>query len=456
MPTEVDILERLDRQLRGCRRKLKTEDEYYEGEQPLKYMAPALEAEVGARVTQLVINWPRMITDAYENVADIEGFQVPDTPGGDDLLWQLWKLNDGAIQSQQAHLESLIHGRSYGIVGAGDGADDPPVLSVEHPLQMTVHRDPRSRLIDQALKRWKDDDGTNWASLYLPKLTLKYRKKRGDRGWTEVDRDDHELPMPPVTVLLNRGRMLRHFGVSEFHDIIPLADAANKMATDMMISGEFHAMPRRWVVGMTAEDFEDEDGNQMSTWSAVAGRLWGTKKKPGDVQYGQFPEADLSNFHNTLKVLAQLAAQLAYLPQDYMSFTSDNPTSADAMRASESRKVKRAERQHTGWNPGWRDIARLMLYFETGRLDVNWRRIETIWRDPATPTVAQKADATVKLTGGKPIIPPQQARIDLGYTPTEIDNMDKWDKENAAAASGFNAVSELFRQPQLELEGAPA
>ena len=38
---------------------------------------------------------------------------------------------------------------------------------------------------------------------------------------------------------------------AEIEAIIGLADAANKMATDMMVSGEYHAMPRRWAFGST-------------------------------------------------------------------------------------------------------------------------------------------------------------------------------------------------------------
>ena len=129
---------------------------------------------------------------------------------------------------------------------------------------MVAHRDPKTRKVAAALKRWKDDDRVEWASLYLPDDTIQFIRKRG-QGWVEDSRDNHQLGRPPVAVLLNRGRLLRQLGISEFHDIIPVADAANKMATDMMISGEFHAMPRRWAIGMTAEDFEDESGNPMST-----------------------------------------------------------------------------------------------------------------------------------------------------------------------------------------------
>lgn len=435
--TPEETLRALDKALAADRRRLERYDAYYEGRQPLRYMAPALEAEIGDRITQLVINWPRIGADAYENRLDIEGFRYSRDASADDAIWDLWQANDGDEQSQQAHLESLVSGRCYVIVGSGDSPDDPPVFTVEHPLQVITSRDPRTRKTTAGLKRWRDEDGkTQRAALYLPESTVRY-VKRG-RDWVADDRDDHELGRVLVVPLVNRGRLLRPLGVSEFHDVIPVADAANKMATDMMVSGEFHAMPRRWVFGMTAEDFEDENGQALSTWSMIAGRIWATDKRKDEVAVGQFPESDLAVFHQTIKLLAQIASQVLALPPHYMSFTGDNPASADAIRSSESQLVKRAERKQTALEGGWEDVVRLMLRILTGEWSDQARSLDTMWRDPSTPTVAQKADAAVKLAGNRPILPVEQVREDLGYTPEQRRRMREMDdREQRALMEGL-------------------
>ncbi|MEO6084438.1 MAG: hypothetical protein ABIQ18_41715, partial [Umezawaea sp.] len=57
-------------------------------------------------------------------------------------------------------------------------------------------------------------------------------------------------------------------------------------------------------------------------------------------------------------------------------------------------------------------------------------RMETLWRDPATPTYASKADAVTKLyNNGSGVIPLERARIDLGYSAEERREMRKWDAE---------------------------
>jgi hypothetical protein len=86
-----------------------------------------------------------------------------------------------------------------------------------------------------------------------------------------------------------------------------LADAANKIATDMMVSAEYHAMPRRWAFGLKESDFVDAAGNQMSPWSMIAGHLWANEdagrqgRAVPRVGPGELPQHD--------PVLAQLASQ---------------------------------------------------------------------------------------------------------------------------------------------------
>ena len=246
-----DALVRLDGKLAGEIPKLDRADKYFEGEQPLKYMAPAMAAEIGDRVSQLVLNWLRFGAEAYENRLDVEGFRYRGSSSSDDELWRIWQANDLDEQAQQAHLDALVLGRSYVIVGSGDGDDADPIVTVESPFQVFAERDPRTRKVSAAVKRWQEGEGKDAvqrATLYLPDSTESFAF---DKVWRSTgEADEHGLGVVPVVPLVNRPRILRPDGLSEFHDVIPVADAANKMATDMMVSAEFHAMPRRWAVGM--------------------------------------------------------------------------------------------------------------------------------------------------------------------------------------------------------------
>jgi hypothetical protein len=58
-------------------------------------------------------------------------------------------------------------------------------------------------------------------------------------------------------------------------------------------------------------------------------------------------------------------------------------------------------------------------------------RLETMWRDASTPTIAQSADATVK-KHAEGIITTRQAREDLQYTDAQIARMEADDEKKAA------------------------
>lgn len=443
------------------KRELRRLDSYYEGKQPLSYMAPELQQELQDSVRQVVVNWPRLVVDAIEERLDVEGFRYPGEADADEELWRIWQANDLDEQSQQGHLDALVMRRAYVVVGAN--ADDPstPLVTVESALNMYAEHDPRTRAVVAAIKRWEDDEGEH-ATLYLPDATVWWVKDRGE--WVEhpdFPRDDHGLGEVPVEVLANRPRLKCPEGVSELADVIPLSDAACKVATDMMVSAEYHATPRRVAFGFGEEDFVDESGRRLSAFSRIIGRMWSTEKttqEGADVK--QFPEADLTNFHSTINQLAQLVAALSGMPPHFLGFSTANPASADAIRSSESRLVKRAERKQRAWGGTWERVMRLVIRLRDGEWDDDARSLETLWRDAATPTVAQAADAAVKKFTAK-IVPLRQTREDLRYSQAQIARMEEQDEEAAAKAMQRLAagdVSPLFgdKQPDdPEPEPAP-
>ncbi|NKS17324.1 phage portal protein [Rhodococcus hoagii] len=433
MPEAVDLIPVLEKGLAADAANLTKYDNYLEGEQPLKYMSEAMREEIGDTVAELVLNWARLVAEANESRLDVEGFRYADSDVEDATLWAGWQYNDMDEQSQQGHLDSIALSRSYVLISANEEKDQPPRNTVESPFQVWARRDPKTRKVTSAIKKWKDEDDVAHALVFTPMETQEFVSKSGK--WVAGDfQDKHNFGVVPVVPLVNRPRILRPDGRSEFVDIIPLADAANKMATDMMVSGEFHAMPRRWAFGLKQSDFVDRHGNPLSTWSKVKSRLWANENP--NIKVGQFDEADLTVFHNTIKLLAQLTSQLAALPPHYMNFVGDNPTSADAIRSSETQLVKRIERKHTFLGGAWEEVQRINLMYlrKSPKLEARDYQLETVWRDPSTPTVAQKADAAVKKYESG-IVPLEQTRIDLGYSATQREQMRRMDEQTSAAAA---------------------
>ncbi|MFE9949299.1 phage portal protein [Streptomyces sp. NPDC005531] len=460
--TELQWLTRLIR----CHDKdlpdLKRLNSYYEGTQPLSYMAPELQAELQETVRQVVINWPRLVVDSVEERLDVEGFRFPKEPDSDDELWRIWQANDMDEQSQQGHLDALVMGRAYVVIGTREDDDNTPLVTVESALDMFAEFDPRTRVPRAAVKRWSEEgeDGkVAHATLYLPNSTSWWVQEKGH--WIEDpehERDAHEIGEVMVEVLANRPRLKCPNGVSELTDVIPLSDAACKVATDMMVSAEYHATPRRVAFGFGEDDFVDADGRRVSAFSRIIGRMWATEKnrKEDGADVIQFPEATLSNFHETIKQLASLVASLSGMPPHFLGHATDNPASADGIRSAETRLVKRSERRQRGNGGTWERVNRKVMRLRDGSWNPDARSLETIWRDASTPTVAQVADAAVKKFTAK-IVPLRQTREDLGYTQAQIGRMEEQDEQAAQDAmqrimSGDLAALEAGTKP---VEQAP-
>jgi hypothetical protein len=416
-----DWLKRLIHAHDDCMADLRLMDAYYEGTQPLSYLAPELINELSDRMRQMVINWPQLVVDALDERLDVEGFRYSDSEQAEKDLWKVWQANCMDEGSQQAHVDALALKRSYAIVGEGD-SEDTPIISAESALDVYAERDPRTRRVLAAIKRWEEPgapgtEATKWANLYLPDQRITFAKAKG--RWSERDTDKHGLGEVLVVPLANRPRLRHIDGTSELAAILPISDAACKIASDMMVSAEYHAMPRRWATGVSKDDFADANGNPMGAMSSLAGRVWSNESK--EVKYGQFPEAQLANFHETINLLARLVSSLTGLPPAFLGLASAQPPSADAIRASEARLVKRAERRQRSFGEAWERTMRLVMLVRDGKGNVDPRamQLETIWRDPATPTFAQKADAVVKLkTAG--LLPEEAAWEELGYSATKI------------------------------------
>jgi hypothetical protein len=418
---DIDLAQLLRERLLHARPNLEKWDRYYRGKQALAYMHPDLQRELAPRIQQVVINWPSLVVDSVEERLDVEGFRLAGDSSLSDRLWGWWQANDLDVTSQEGHTDTLAMGRAYVITGAREGSD-VPLVTVESPLQVITLDDPATRKPKAAIKHWADDaEDAEFTTLYLPNVTVYYRARLDGSAFEEIDRDEHGLNRVMVRPLINRARTLDRDGSPEFAPIIPLSDAACKIATDMMVSADFNAIPRTIAYGTTEADFTDQNGQPVSKWQKIAGRIWAISGTRAESEVAQLPPADLRNFHETINSLAKLTGALAAIPPHYMGWTDANPASAEGIHAATGRLVKRCERKTRGFGGTWEDVARDMLVVADGSLPTDAERLEAVWRDPSTPTLASEADAWVKLAAGLGIPPRALWPKIPGVTQTEAD-----------------------------------
>lgn len=423
--------------------------EYYDGEQPLYYVAKILE-EQQDRFPALTINWCEKFIDAIDSRCVVEGFRILGSDEDDDALWEIWQRNELDEDQSENNLASLVTGVSYMMVGPGD---DGAVITVETPESVMVEIDPRTRKVIAALKRWRSDPQNaleDMAELWLPGRLISFenQKPTGETAqkWVAAAQRDQKSPEVPVVPFMNRRR--KQQGRSELRALKPIVDAANQTATNMLAAVEHHAVPRKWALGISEENFKDKDGNQIPAWKIATGAVWVNPYDPdnpdADPKVGQFPASDLRNFHETVSLLARIGAGLCDLPpHEFGMGVADNPPGADGIAAAKESFVRRVERVHTARGNSYEKVMRLASAVEEND-PAKLTRLETRWRDPSTPTEAAKAQAAaVRLSQG--ISDLRQAREDVGYTDTQIRNMEEREAEARVDPVTAQVLAELQR-----------
>jgi hypothetical protein len=389
----IELLHTLDApQFRYC-----TLQDYYQGTQPLSFLSPEAKVALGTRFARMASNLPRLAVGSLAERLRITGFDGAD-------VWSDWLANDCDQTSTIAHREALLYGQSFVTVWADTNGN--PVVRVESPRQVAVITDPGTRVITAAVKRWRTK-ATTEAVVYLPDQVIRLRADTpgaATAGFYLVETLHNPLGVVPVVPLRNTD--LLDDGCSEIADLIPLVDGLNKILTDMMVTSEYVGRPRRWATGISLVQVPvvDSDGNPvldggepvMETVSPIPEGNRAMVSEDPEAEFGQLAAAGLDGYRTAADVLVQQIMAVSGLSAAHMGITTENPSSADAIRASEASLTARAEARQQVFGRGWEQVARLMVAVRTGA-DVGTVNVRVQWADAATRSVAQEADAAVKL-----------------------------------------------------------
>lgn len=445
---------------------------YYES----KKRPRAIGLSVPPEMQQLLANvgWCRVYLDSLEERLDIEGFRLagraPSTNSqgevtniGDERLWSWWQYNNLDEWSGLGHLEAFIHGRAYITIAEPDPDDpfvdpDKPIIRVEPATSMWADVDPRTHRVTRAIRvvRKADDTiDTDRITIFEPNATYGLVRNTGTTTseWNIEWSRQHNLGFVPVVPLLNRARLTEFYGKSEITpELRSVTDAAARVMMDMQGAAELMALPQRLLFGVTRDELLGSGTDQKSAFQAYMGRIL---MLPKGASAEQFSAAELRNYGDALELLSKEASKYTGLPPQYLYFNSDNPASAEAIRSAETRLVKKAERKQRIFGGAWEQAMRIAMLIMDGELPSDAHRLETVWRNPATPTFAAMADAVVKLVtattaSGEPVLPVEQGRIELGYSVEQRRQMRQWDQD-----SPRNQLSKVLAPPVFQEPAQP-
>lgn len=436
-------LARLYKRLTDRREEIDFFNDYYTGNHPLPWVAPQARDEFRRIVQMTRSNYMGLVCDATAERLSVEGFRLGADATADDDAWRVWQANNLDSDSDMAWLEALIGGVSYFHVAPNPKDASTPHIWVEHASQAIVEHAPGTNRRERAasLKVW-DDDWTQeiHAVLQLPTGIYKFRAPRNRNGaaparpqWVEREVEKEQpngLRKNPLGVVSmvevpNNPRLLTG-GISELYDLTDKQDRVNKTLFDRLQTQEFGVDPQKWAAAFPDED---DDGNP-NVVEFGRNRMVTTDIK--ETTFGNFAVAPLDPYSNAKREDVKDIASRSRTPAQYLLGEMSN-VNGETLKASESGLISKVRQRQRPFGEAAEEAMRIAR-LAAGLGDAA-ARMETIWRNPQYRTEGEVTDAAIKrLHSG--ISSLRQARVDVGYSATEISDLEDDDDSEATRAAG--------------------
>ena len=404
-------------------------DMYYRGAQPLRFMVDKVDVGVmgfRSNLAKVAVNAVAERIRLEDVKASAAGVDVSETAR------RLLRDCDLPMVLQSIIVDMLAVGSAYLIVWVDSFGR--PVVTGESAEQVAVERDPITREVYEAVKRWDVHDAngvveeTHVVKYQRDKIVHLVRNKA--HGKLEfIGSVDNPLGVCPVVPLVNIERIHDDVGASVVDDLAPLLDALNKLVVDMMTTSEAVARPKRWATGVDLEDddagfiadegftadghtvtvVEPEEGGAKAPFND-ADDMWISEQ--AEAKFGQLAGADMQGYQTSVNIIVQQIMAVTSLPAHMVGISTANPSTAEALRASEVALASNAAGRVAVVDRPVEWAVRLLLAIDLG-VSPEQVEVELRWADTSTRSTAQTADAAVKLAGEN-IIDNEQAQAMVG------------------------------------------
>lgn len=346
------------------------------------------------RQYESVMGW---CAKAVDSLADRLVFR--EFANDDFNLNELFLANNPDIFFDSAILSALITSCCFVYISNSNDSDIPR-LQVLDGSRATGIIDPITGLLVEGYAVLEqDNNGVASIEAYFTKdKTAIYR----DRKLTEVE--EHGIGYPALVPIIHRPDAKRPFGRSRISRAAMYYQAYAKRTLERAdITAEFYSFPQKYITGL------DTEAEKLETWQAtISSFLAFTKDKDGDYpKLGQFTTPSMSPFTEQLRTAASLFAGETGLTLDDLGFVSDNPSSAEAIKASHETLRAMAKKAQRCFSSGFLNVGYLASCM---RDDYAYERrqfmkTETKWEpifEPDASTISLVGDGVIKMNQAVP------------------------------------------------------
>jgi len=313
-------LEWLKRKLTQKQTRVNLRYRYYE----MKNYVPEISNMLPASFRNVAhsLGWCAKAVDA---LADRVSFLEFSHDGGN--LNEIFRLNNQDILIDSAVSSALISACSFIFIELDE--NNFPRLQVIDGANATGEIDPVTMLLTEGYAVIERDAQTNKPTLeayFLPFETQYYRNGILDESLTL----HHKAPFPLLVPIVNRPDAKRPFGHSRIsRSCMDCAQTVIRTLRRSEVSAEFYSVPQKYIVGLSPDVEFNGMYATISSFFAVQKDVENDKPT-----IGQFQGQSMTPFVDQMKMLASVFAGETGLTLDDLGFSTDNPASSEAIKAS--------------------------------------------------------------------------------------------------------------------------
>lgn len=393
---------------------------YIEGDAPLPEGAQAMREAYREFQRKSRTNFAEIVVEAVQERMTPNGFVVGDDDALDAQARLIWTVNEMDTQAADVHNDMLGLSEGFVMVGPPD-ADGVPIITRENPAQVATMQDPlRPNKVIAALKTYTDEvQDKDFAYLYLPGYVfIASRPARGTAHYGEYDWDydlwvnDGRLPVAGVMPIV---RFPNRRGLGEFETHTDIIDRINYMLLQRLVITAMQAFRQRAIKGDLPElDDEGKEIDYNDVFRPGSGALW---QLPEGVDLWESQVTDIQQILNAVKDDVRDLAAVTRTPMGMLLPGGENQSAEGAAFAREGLVFKTRDRIKRA-SYGWNQVMSLALRFAGSPVD----NIETLWLHPERLSLAERADAAVKL---KDVVPRHTLWTDiLQFGPEKAERME--------------------------------
>jgi hypothetical protein len=320
---------------------------YYEMKNGVEYFRTIIPAEF-MHMSE-VLGW---CGKAVDSLADRLCFREFENDNFD--LNTIFKMNNSDILHDSAILGALI--ASCCFIYISPDINGFPRLQVIDGSDATGVSDPITGLLTEgyAVISRKENKEPDIEAYFLPNATEYWQNGRMFR------RDVHKSPYPLLVPIVYRPDAKRPFGHSRItRACMSIMQGALRTLLRSEVSAEFYSFPQRYVTGL-ANDMEDESEAFESLKATMSSFIAFSKDEEGQSPHlGQFNQQTMTPYTDQLRMFAALFSGETGLTMDDLGFVTDNPSSADAIKATHENLRLNARKAQKTFGSGFLNVGYL-------------------------------------------------------------------------------------------------